>query len=159
MKKIVLITCLSIFSTFSFAQIAIDTLNKFNSNKQKNGYWISYLDSCFNKTTKENAKYYGYDHYINGKAALNNFAKSKWKLSSRIVYKPYFTVPSEEYPILLDGEVFYYDKKTPTAYESYSKGRLTVIKDVYERDSIKSSYEIFYFDSLYNNTPHTIFSY
>ncbi|MBL7892809.1 MAG: hypothetical protein JNL63_09265 [Bacteroidia bacterium] len=139
-------------------------MNRYNSKKQKDGYWLSYLDSNFNKTERSNAKYYRYDYYCNGKPKVGNSHKTKRNLNTKIVYKPNFVDPINEYPILLNGDVFYYDKQdTLVGYESYKNGRPSVFKDIYcfpnHNPLKKSSLDVFYFDSACGNNLRAVLYY
>lgn len=162
MKSQIIIFCIILTTNILFGQIPNDSLNRFDSKKQKNGYWIAYVDSSFNLTEKNNAKYYGYEYFTNGKLGIERFSKSKWKVNCKKVYKPYNKDQNMNYPILLNGEVFYYDELDSLyEYESYKNGMPSVFKEIlYNTKSPgKNILEIYYFDSLYNNNPNTLLFY
>ncbi len=155
----------SLISIRSFTQINEDTLNRFDSNHNKTGYWICYLDSNFNLSKKENAKHYGIEHYQNGKRDCQYFSNDKFRIKSRKKYFPYNNKENQnDSPLLLNGEVFYYDKyDSLEVYEKYTNGHPVVIEE-YAYTEINKTFQRIkwtseYYDSLYNNIPHTFLHY
>lgn len=151
---------LSLFSICLCAQSIPDTLNQYNSNNKKHGYWICYLDSNFNICEKEHASYYGYEYYENGENPVNNFTKGKWRERCRKEYKPFAN--STESPSLINGEVFfYYDSLY--CYEKYING-IPKISEFYsysdgKKKTARMHSETLYYDSLFNNKKESALYY
>jgi hypothetical protein len=80
MRKVHLIFYLIILCADLFSQP--DSLNKFNSEGKKVGYWIKYLDSLIMPTDKSNAYFFGYEYYING---MTSFSFINYKFD-KVVY-------------------------------------------------------------------------
>ena len=98
-----------------------DTLNKFDSNGKKNGYWLVYLDQNANPTDSLNSFYYGYDLYVNGYKFIY-FMNDKSKADNRLVH--HGNNPEKGHPMLINGQFSWFDKETNTRHsiESYRNG-------------------------------------
>ena len=106
----------------SFSQESTDTLNQYNDKHKKNGYWVVYLDSNVNLTSQENAKYYGYEHYDNGKNPIKSFFKEKWRKNYKTVYTPNGEPQFKDGLLLIDGTVTYSNDTVVYFIELYKKG-------------------------------------
>jgi hypothetical protein len=115
-----LITLSFILKVFIFNS-QTDTLNKFNAKGEKNGYWITYLDHKFAPADSQNAEYYGFDYYDNGKAVYkhkNDWWRKEYKLESDNSVRKGTT------PFLLDGKYTWYKESDslPIVVEEFSNG-------------------------------------
>lgn len=163
LKKMKLLTIVFPFllSLSSFSQNREDTLNRFDTNNKKTGYWICYLDSNFNLNKKENAKYYGFEHFINGKLECKYFYYDKLKVRAHKKYLPNHFDTIYKIPELINGEVFYYDKfDSLLIYEKYINGKPSIIEDyAFTQNNKKIKIESLYYDSLFNNMPGSYLDY
>ncbi len=144
------------------SQDQMDTLNKFNINKKKQGYWTVYFDSLFNFCESNKAKYFSYMYYDNGKSR----ARPIPRMGKRdiISYKPFLYSDSINLPILLNGEIIHYELqdtiKKPRIYDAFINGKLyKSIEYINWKREIYPELETFYYDSLYNNNPSTFLLY
>lgn len=157
---------LTILFTFYFvpgqlqSQNPADTLNKFNANKKKQGYWTFYFDSSFTFCEIEKAKYRGFYYYEDGSTKHDPIQKLGKRDS--IVYRAFPDSLNNEQPTLLNGEVFHYnvwETSRPHIYEVYRNGRQSELIEYSARDQPVPDSESYYFDSLYNNNPATCLYY
>ena len=113
------LVCLLLFiNSTSIAQN--DTLNRYNSNKKKDGFWICYLDGKLKKTDIQKAVYYGYDLFDNGRN-LTQLGIHGMKVHS--VSKPKEIAEKKNNPILLEGKFVLINKRgDEKSIEEYRNG-------------------------------------
>lgn len=104
------------------AHINNDTLNKFDANKLKKGYWIVYLTDRL-IPTKDTAKsyFYAFDYYEEGiQIGFFSIADNYRKNAHKVIFE-------NEQPVkgqisLLNGNVKYFDKDSISLDETYVNG-------------------------------------
>jgi hypothetical protein len=102
-----------------------DTLNKYNSNHKKEGYWICYLDKKLKKTDSSRAFFYGYELFDNGKNVTNT---SNRNIKAYSIVIPQ-NVEGKTKPVLLEGKFTFYDKKgLLVSIEEYQNGYPYILK-------------------------------
>ncbi len=158
MKKLKL-TILFYFSVFIVtAQTKNDTLNKFNKNNKKDGYWVKYLDGYLNPTDSINSYFYGYELFDNG---YRVFPLESHKWCKKYYFSDTTTPTKKGHPIILNGHFkWYWYKGGPIANEEiYINGHPKYFKTYSWLDTIGTSAhnEVIYFDKLYNGIRGTLF--
>ena len=152
-NKIIYIFILLIFST-NLTVGQIDTLNGYNSKRQKNGYWKVFLDGNSNVVRDSTKAYfYGFELWDNGKKAYF-FAKHS-KVSS-------YSGPTliKGHPIPISGTFKWFDHKgRPSLEEKYDNGHPIVFKS-YHGQRNKTDTTLYLFEEInymkrYNNIPGT----
>jgi hypothetical protein len=145
-----------LFNIFVCGQV--DTLNKFNVNGKKDGYWLQYLDSLTNPSDSVNAFFYGYELYDNGIKVFKFYEKSQIYKNYTLVYDGNF--PSKGNPILIDGTFKWYSNEVQIEnIEIYKFGKPHYFKSyVYSINQLNSIFnEVLYFDKLYNGVIGTYY--
>jgi hypothetical protein len=139
-------------NTFA-AQAQADTLNKFNSNGKKQGYWLCYLDKEF--TLTDSSK----DLYDNGQ---NLTCIGKRRSAGLIIIDSTATVRYKQFRVL-NGKLLFFDKaNTLLMSEEYYMGHPVKYTSYCYYDNhpeSKGNYqEIIDFTKLYNNVKGTYYS-
>lgn len=130
-----------------------DTLNKFNANKKRHGYWIKYFDLKLMPTDSINAYYYGYNLYDNGYPIIY-LSNHKHFKKCRQTYDR--SLPQKGVPTLFEGTFKWYDKKTNSIrlIETYKNG-YPIKSEFYSKknksDTTMYISEVFDFDKKYEN--------
>jgi len=148
----------------AFAQESSDTLNQYNEKHKKTGYWVCYLDSSFNLASQENAKYYGFENYDNGKNPIKSYFKVNWRKNYKIVYTPNGEPHYKDGLLLIDGTVTYYHDTVVLFIERYKNGFTKEINEFvihpYPDKSVKiEPFTTVYYDSLHNGNRETALLY
>src|SRR6218665_1185890 len=121
MNKIIVTTTILMISMFLCAA-QTDTLNQFNANGKKQGYWLCYLNNKFKPTDSIKGIYVGFDLYDDGKN-LTRIGKRRDLHRHRIVDSITSSGIKFGRFTLLDGEILFYNKKNLLAAgEIYSQG-------------------------------------
>ena len=134
MRKFYFSLLLIISSGTIFAQVASDTLNKYNGKGQKEGYWLVYFtDTLVVTSEKSEAFYYGLIYYDNG-YSIDGFFCSKASNYRKHVSR--FVKPEELMkkgnPVVLNGIFEYYDGKgNLTSRETYKDGIPLLFENYY----------------------------
>jgi hypothetical protein len=144
------------------AQTENDTLNRYDHNKEKTGFWTFYLDSLFNVSENKNAYLYGYAFYENGTPRIH--PSGRFSRKDLIKYIPAHETNEKIRPIKLDGDLLHYEffdtTKKLRLKETYKAG---VLKEVIENLNWKGVPEaestMIYFDSIYSGQPGTYLYY
>lgn len=157
LKRLALATSL-LLSLFAFAQT--DSVNRFNNQGKKVGYWKVFLDTLLQETDSLNAYFYGYNLYDNGETVFAYMRRGYlWQKKCRVEYS--VPIPKKGSPVLLDGTLKYFDSDSQLVdLEVYKLGK-PLFWEAYifcKYDSIHPCFvQTFYFDKLYNNTPGTYY--
>ena len=131
MKRFLLIFCICAFG-INKAQVNSDTLNRFDSKKNKTGYWLVYFtDSLTEVKDKNKASFYSYYYFDKGYSWDGLFcsrATNSRKTCSKMEYKGANLKKGE--PVLLQGEFSFYNKNGEIImHENYIKGWPQIIED------------------------------
>jgi hypothetical protein len=103
-----------------------DTLNKFNVEGRKTGYWKVYLDEHVNPVKSDtSACFYAYNLYDNGSPVFV-FSRTKMKAKSRQVYSD--SLPQRGSPKLLAGTFKWYVGNGNEFEEIYDRGCVQYIR-------------------------------
>ena len=150
----ILICCIGKLS----GQISIDTLNKYNSKNNKQGYWIFYMDSTFKLCEARRASHYGYVYFDNGEVRVQE--KGRTDKNGKTMYKPFQENADMRKPVLLNGELFNYSLRDTMARldvcVTYKNGRIAQIREYYDHSGINGpECATLYYDSLYNSVPNS----
>lgn len=142
MKHFILVICIS-FSWLCKAQLNSDTLNRYDSKKNKTGYWLVYFtDSLFEVKNKSEASFFAYYYFDNGFSWNGLYcprATHYRKTCTKMEYKGSPLKKGE--PILLQGEFSFYGKNGKVGmHENYIKGWPEVIEDFTYDDQGKCKY-------------------
>jgi len=137
-----------------------DTLNKFNSEGKKHGFWKKFLDKDLRPIDSAKSYFIALVPFDNGKDLINYF-DSKWRSKDSIVHEQ--LLPNKGAPVLLNGTFKWYYRKKKIMYvrESYINGYPSLIQTFHYdlRDKRKDSDTILYlndnidYSKRYNNTP------
>ena len=106
MKKKLLIIAIIFLANIVSAQI--DTLNQYNENGRRNGYWTQYLDEKLNPTDSVEAYFTGIELWDNGKQVFRFYPKGefeKYEYSYSFSEIPTFI----DHTILLEGTFVWKD--------------------------------------------------
>ena len=121
--KIIGVFVIILFSSLSISsQINRDTLNKFNENKLKQGYWLIYLtDRLIPTKDTLNASFYAFDYYESGiRIGFFSIADDYRKRAKKVIFVD--VLPIKGKVLLLNGNVKYYDKDSISLDEIYING-------------------------------------
>jgi len=145
---IIILTCI-INSVYS--QIKLDTLNKYNDNRKKHGYWLTYLDTNLNACRDlKKAAYYGFDYYENGQL-INPIQQFKNRIAKKVAFDK---KPQIGNPTILDGKYVFYDKLGNVEYVEVFNNGTTVTKTAYtykRKTNILFSREVIDYSKPYKN--------
>ncbi|MCW3104682.1 MAG: hypothetical protein JWO09_3122 [Bacteroidetes bacterium] len=153
----ILIIIFTFINIYSFGQT--DPLNQLDEKKEKDGYWVQYLDSLLYPIDSANAYFYGYDLYDHGLQVFkfSNRPKS-WK-KDKMIFEG--RLPEKGKPSPVEGTFkFYWPEMRLESEEIYKGGKPLYMKSfVYNRrDQVNAAFnEVLYFDKLYNNIPGTFY--
>lgn len=151
MKRFLLIFCICAFG-INKAQVNSDTLNRFDSKKNKTGYWLVYFtDSLTEVKDKNKASFFSYYYFDKGYSWNGLFcprATHYRKTSTKMEYKG---APIKKgVPILLEGEFSFYGKDGKVGmHENYIKGWPEIIEDFTYDETGKCKYH-----NVMNFTKH-----
>ncbi|MES2680816.1 MAG: hypothetical protein V4635_13070 [Bacteroidota bacterium] len=134
-----------------------DTLNKFNTNGKKTGYWKILLDEKVNPTKNISDSYfYCFELWDNGKR-ITPRARHKWKKNKLTIDK---TIPYKGIPTLISGTFKWYDHKGRLICEEvYRSGNPLYFKSYRSKksDTTEYIYEDIDFTKKYNGIPGTFY--
>lgn len=138
-----------IFSLSSLAQN--DTLNQYNSNHKKEGFWICYLDKNLKLSDSTNATYYGYELFDDG---INRTHLAKRNMKVFLVKQPKELKDTSRL-VLLDGKFILSNKNgTEKSIEEYRNGYSYIFRGL-TTNKAKNIYdfeqEYLDFSKRYNN--------
>lgn len=104
------------------AQINNDTLNKYNENKQKQGYWKVYLTEKLIETKDSTKAYFfAFDYYEEGiQIGFFSIADNFRKNARKIIFENEKPVKGEI--SILNGNIKYFDKDSISLDETYVNG-------------------------------------
>lgn len=135
-----------------------DTLNRFNVENKKDGYWKVLLDKKADRVTGiSDAYFYGIELWDNGERVFE-YSKHHWE--DKLVFDG--VMPVKGQPVFLTGTFKSFDKKGRLmCEETYENGFPVSIKS-YMRSSDKKDNSTYLFEYLdfskkYNNIPGTYY--
>ena len=124
MKSLKIIFFFLLFSEFSFSQEIPDTLNKYDGQYKKQGWWLVYLnDTLISVENKEAASYQVYIYYEEGFSPHNFCGKDQYfkRTASKITREG--RTPKKGIPDLIDSTFRFYDGKNKLLFsETFKKG-------------------------------------
>jgi hypothetical protein len=155
MKRFFLTSVFVVILILGYAQnvteINSDTLNRFNKNGKKHGYWVELLNKKFHPVKKEkDASYFWYVLYLNGqRMVIKTYPPSFYAGIFYPANFKYTGTSSENGIILLDGKMSVYRKKHNLLLWDFTfiNGKLIDYKEYYENKQI--SLNIIYDDNNY----------
>ena len=157
------IICILILLSASTAFSQPDILNKFNDEGKKVGYWKKFYSSKLEEVKDTlKAKYYGYEYYINGclfRCLYGMVEAGKVKIK----YKAKDSLENNKKGmILLDGNIFTYDKFNNLAYKAeFLKGIIVRQNSYsylgYKNDNSMYEEEKYDFTLTYNNNKNSYY--
>jgi len=124
-------------------------INQLDSDGNKHGVWMVYLDNEWAETDKEDAVCYRYTYYAHGvdTKPMGPSGKKKWTLSPKI--------PKSSEPVELTGELQWSDKKgIVRSIHIFENGKYLSYK---EYDSSGNLEQHFDYATQYKDEPHTYY--
>lgn len=158
MKKTFLPFILFIICNVCLSQIPdTDTLNKYNEQKNKHGYWLIYLtDKLCITENKNDAYYYTILYYDNGYSADGFFCNvvCKTRSMSASFIAPQ-TAAVKGTPVLLNGNFKTFNKQGNIILnETFINGVPTIVEDYsYDKNGLYKSKIIYDCTKRFNNQP------
>ncbi len=132
--------------------------NQTNHRGKKHGIWIAYLSETVSPCDKEQAFYYGYELYDNGKSVFK-FNNYKWRGKGKIECKR--NCDTTERPMLINGTFEWYDETGRfIVLEEYKEGKpqyFTGINYDKKEPDKESFVQHFYYDKLWGGLPGTFY--
>ena len=126
-----------VFSSFTFSQS--DTLNQLNSNLEKTGWWITYLNKDLAKTSDSTqAKYYRYS-YFEGK--FNYYSMGPIGTKKSPVIGPTSMQSDGEIPALHGEYKANYNNGQTQFILKAENGRFTEYLEYYKNGNLKTRYD------------------
>jgi hypothetical protein len=100
----------------------LDSINQFDRNGKKHGYWTRYLDSNLNPIDSSQSYFYGFEYFDEGKVV---FKFNKHRFRKKFRHSFIDNSMTRGRPRVLDGSYFWFEDNDslPDFIETYKHGR------------------------------------
>jgi antitoxin component YwqK of YwqJK toxin-antitoxin module len=154
----VICACNDVFAQF-YPKINLDTLNRYNAKKKKDGYWIEMLNAKFLPTDNKNeAVFYRYAIFVAG----GRIYPMGTDLSSAATIKmgDSTSTPRKDTIVLLQGKYTLYSKKGKILEEDiYRNGMLLSLKIYYKSGQLSNFIDYVKGDKEHHPHSYTLYNY